>query len=888
MTGKIDHLKLTGDEIRSMFIDFYRLRGHTVTPSDSLVPKNDPTLLFTNAGMVQFKSVFLGEEKREYTKAVSAQKCVRAGGKHNDLEMVGRTARHHTFFEMLGNFSFGDYFKKEAITSAWEFLTETIGLPKEKLYVSVYKDDDEAFDLWRNEINLAEERIVRLGEEDNFWSMGNIGPCGPCSEIYIDQGEAIGCDKPTCGVGCDCDRYLEIWNLVFMQYDRDEAGKLTPLPKPCIDTGMGLERLTAVCQGKFTNYDSDLMMGLIGDICKITGTTYKENADTDVSLNVISDHARATTFLIGDGVLPSNEGRGYVLRRIMRRGLRHGKLLGQKEIFFHKITDSVIDGFKNVYPELEKNRAFIKNVVTNEEESFNNTLTIGTQRLSEILDRLKKENKTVIPGDEIFKLYDTYGFPMDLVEETARDTGFTTDIEGFENAMRQQKEKAMSSWKGSGENEAPLIFKELASSLEPTLFEGYNATRGQGRTLAIIKDQEKTDSASKGDLVDLLMDRTPFYGESGGQTGDSGIAYNDSARIEVISAIRPVSGLIVHRVKIASGSIKVSDTLTLEVDVEKRNNTALNHSATHLLHSALKEVLGDHIKQAGSLVAPDRLRFDYTHFSPLSDREKLKIESLVNDKVRANIRVETIEMPISEALKEGATALFGEKYGEAVRVVTVPGFSKELCGGTHVSATGDIGFFKIIHEGGIASGVRRIEALTGPGVFDKVQKEFQSLTSLRSLLKAQPDEEITRLKKLLDKNREMEKEIAALKEKLVGGKKSDNLKNDIQKIGDISVLIKRLEGVDPKIMRTFIDNAKNQIGSGIVVAGAAENGKVFLAVGVTKDLVSQRHAGKIIGKLAEIVGGKGGGRPDMAQAGGTKPERLDHALESVLTIIQSD
>jgi len=672
-----------------------------------------------------------------------------------------------------------------------------------------------------------------------------------------------------------------------MQYDRDEKGNLSPLPKPCIDTGMGLERLTAVCQGKLSNYDCDLMMGLIQNICKITKQTYKKNQETDVSINVLSDHARATAFLISDGVLPSNEGRGYVLRRIMRRGLRHGKLLGQADKFFYKITDWVIDQFKNVYPELEKNRAFIKNVVTNEEESFANTLTFGLQRLNEIIDRLKRGNKTTLPGDEIFKLYDTYGFPMDLVEETAKDHGFTVDLDGFDNAMRQQKAKAMASWKGSGEKEVSPIFKKLAASLDPTIFSGYDSTQGEGKVLAIINAGEKADSAAAGDQVDLLMDTTPFYGESGGQVGDTGQAFTDRTRIEVIGATKPVAELIVHRAKIVEGTLRVSDTLTLAVDAGKRKNIARNHSATHLLHAALKEVLGDHIKQAGSLVVADKLRFDYTHFSPLSDREKLRIETLVNEQIRANIHVDTQELPIEEALKEGATALFGEKYGAAVRVVSVPGFSKELCGGTHVAATGDIGFFKIIHEGGIASGVRRIEALTGPAAFDKTQMESRNLASLRSLLKAQPAEEINRLRKLLDKNRAMEKEIAALKEKLVSGKKSGDIKADIQKIGDASVLIKKLEGVDPKLMRTFIDNAKNQIGSGIIVAGAAENGKVFLAVGVTKDLVGQYHAGKIIGKVAEIVGGKGGGRPDMAQAGGTKPERLDQALASVPDIILS-
>lgn len=877
---------LTGNEIRKKFIEYFKERGHTVAPSDSLIPQNDPTLLFTNAGMVQFKNVFLDREKRGYTRAVSAQKCVRAGGKHNDLEMVGRTARHHTFFEMLGNFSFGDYFKKDAILYAWEFLTEIVGLPADKLYVSVYKDDDEAFAVWRDDIKLPENRIYRLGEKDNFWAMGNTGPCGPCSEIYFDQGEALSCGQPACKVGCDCDRYLEIWNLVFMQYDRDEEGKLTPLPKPCIDTGMGLERLAAVAQGKIDNYDSDLMMGLIKEVCQVTGKVYHENPETDVSIKVLTDHARAAAFLIGDGALPSNEGRGYVLRKIMRRALRHGKLLGQKDPFFHRITDSVVRQFSEAYPELAKSGAFINKVVINEEESFNNTLTFGTQRLEEILERLKKNHDTIIPGDEIFKLYDTYGFPVDLVQEAAKGSGFSPDMEGFEKAMKQQKERAMSSWKGSGEKEVAPLFKEIASSSDPTLFKGYGKTAGEGKVLAIIKDRQKTDSAKKGDQVELLLDQTPFYGESGGQVGDTGRAFNHEAQIEISSASRPVPELIVHHAEIVDGTLKVSDILTLEVDMEKRNNTALNHSATHLLHAALKEVLGDHIKQAGSLVAPDRLRFDYTHFSPLSGREEKKIEQLVNEKIRENISTLTQEMTMAEALKGGATALFGEKYGASVRVVSFPGFSQELCGGTHVSATGEIGLFKITHEGGIASGVRRIEAVTGPGALDKVQNEFQKLNSLRTLLKSQPNEETGKLQKLIVKNREMEKEITAFKEKLVSGKGAPNLKDEAQKVDDVSLLVKKLEGMDPKTLRTFIDNAKNQIQSGIVVAGCAVNGKVFLAAGVTNDLTGKYHAGKIIGRVAERVGGKGGGRPDMAQAGGTQPELLDKALVSVPEIIK--
>ncbi|NIQ03012.1 MAG: alanine--tRNA ligase [Nitrospinaceae bacterium] len=880
---------MTGNEIRKRFLDFFAERGHTVVPSDSLVPANDPTLLFTNAGMVQFKNVFLGQEKRPYTRAATAQKCVRAGGKHNDLEKVGRTARHHTFFEMLGNFSFGDYFKKDAIIYAWDFLTQDMKLPVDKLYASIYKDDDEAFQLWKNEIKLTDDRIFRFGDKDNFWAMGDTGPCGPCSEIFFDQGEALGCGKPTCTVGCDCDRYLEVWNLVFMQYQRDSAGKMTPLPSPCIDTGMGLERLAAVIQGKPSNYDSDILMGIIEHVSKITGKKHGENHEGDVSLRVIADHARAATFLINDGVLPSNEGRGYVLRRIMRRALRHGKLLEQKDPFFHHITEDVVAKFQDVYPDLAVNHDFIQKVVTNEEDNFNTTLTVGTQRLDEILDKMRKANSTTIPGDEIFKLYDTFGFPVDLVEETAKDTGYTLDMSGFNNAMQEQREKAMASWKGSGESQVAPVFNEALQKHGATRFLGYAGTHGEGKVVALIKDAQTVASVNEGEEVDILLNQTPFYGESGGQVGDVGRAYNDHAQLDILNTTKPVSDLIVHRAKVVQGTLNTSDALTLEVDAAKRNDTALNHSATHLLHAALKEVLGGHVKQGGSLVAPDRLRFDYTHFSPLTDKERERIEALVNEKVRENIQVDTEEMDIETALEKGAVALFGEKYGDSVRVVSVPGFSKELCGGTHVSATGTIGFFKIIQETGIASGVRRIEAVTGPKAYDRIQREFDNLGGIRSLIKAQPDEELAKLKKLIEKNKELEKQVASLKEKMVtgGGKGAGaGLADEVQKVGDVPLLVKRLEGVDAKTLRTFIDNAKNQLKSVVVVAGAADNGKVLLAAGVTKDLMDRYHAGNILKKVAEVVGGSGGGRPDMAQAGGSKPEKLDEALGLVPSLIQ--
>jgi alanyl-tRNA synthetase len=876
---------MTGNELRKKFLQYFEGQGHTLVASSSLVPKSDPTLLFTNAGMVPFKNVFLGEEQRDYTRAASVQKCVRAGGKHNDLEMVGHTARHHTFFEMLGNFSFGDYFKKEAIQYGWEFLTEEIGLPKDRLYVSVYKDDDEAFDHWHKDIGLSTDRIHRLGDKDNFWAMGDTGPCGPCSEIFIDQGEAIGCGKPTCEVGCDCDRFLEIWNLVFMQFDRDASGKMSHLPNPCIDTGMGLERLAAVVQGHHSNFHCDLLMGLMDEVSRVTGKPYGKNVDNDGSIRVISDHARAAAFLVGDGVLPSNEGRGYVLRRIIRRALRHGKLLEQSKPFFFNVTDKVIENYKEVYPELEVNAGFIKRVVLNEEENFSNTLNMGFQRVEEILENLKKKNSTTLPGEEIFKLYDTYGFPVDLAQEMAKDSGFEMDMAGYEKAMQSQKEKAQASWKGSGEKEVAPFFKEFIKNSPATIFQGYGSTHGEGKVLAILKNGASVETASVGDEVELLLDQTPFYGESGGQVGDQGLAFNPEVHLEIMNTSKPLSELIVHKVRVVSGTLKVSDSLKLEVNPERRAGTALNHTSTHLLQAALHEVLGDHVKQAGSLVTPDRLRFDYTHFSPLTEREKSRIEALVNEKIRDNIQVETEEMKIEDAMKAGAMALFGEKYGGEVRVVSVPGFSKELCGGTHINATGDIGLFRIVSEGGIASGVRRIEAVTGKTAYEKIQAENETLASIRSLLKVQPDEEVNRVKKLIEKTREAEKEIAALKEKLVSGKGS-NLMDEVKKIGDVSLLLKMVEGMDAKTLRTFIDNAKNQMGSGVVVVGTAIDGKVMLAAGVTKDLVDRFQAGAIIKEIAGIVGGSGGGRPDMAQAGGTKVDKIGEALARVEALLK--
>tara|TARA_B100000686_G_scaffold355104_1_gene469942 strand:- start:222 stop:2861 length:2640 start_codon:yes stop_codon:yes gene_type:complete len=867
---------MTGNEIRRKFIEYFNKRDHSIIKSSPLVPKNDPTLLFTNAGMAPFKDIFLGKENPPNSRAVSVQKCVRAGGKHNDLEMVGRTKRHHTFFEMLGNFSFGDYFKKEAIYYGWEFLTEEIDLPKKNLYASVFMEDEEAFAIWRDEIGLAENRICRMGEKDNFWSMGPTGPCGPCSEIYFDQGESVGCGKQTCAVGCNCDRYLEIWNLVFMQYNRGQTGVMESLPNPCIDTGMGLERITAVVQNKTSNYDSDLIMDIIENIADISCVSYGKSTKSDVSIRVIADHVRAVTFLISDGVLPSNEGRGYVLRRIIRRALRHGKLLGIRETFMNRIADKAIDRFCEAYPELKDNRVFIEKVLLNEEESFRAALNFGTQRLDEILDQVYQSGSKLVPGEKIFKLYDTYGFPTDLAEEISHDWGFTLDMDGFNKAMQEQKERALASWKGSGEKQIPPFYKNYLKNNPPTRFLGYDQTKSRSQITAMLKNQKEVESAAEGETVEILFECTPFYGESGGQIGDKGYAEGQNVQLEILNTTKPIPELIVHHTLIQRGTLKKDDTIELIVNTQRRQKTTLNHTATHMLHAALKEVLGEHIKQAGSLVAEDRLRFDYTHFSPMSNREKNRIETIVNEKIRDNISVNKTEMGIDEALEKGAMALFGEKYGDKVRVVSVGTFSKELCGGTHTQATGDIGLFKIIGEGSIASGVRRIEAVTGLGALEKVQKEIENLTSMRNFLKAQPDEELGKLKNLVNRNRELEKEIEALKEKFWGGKGKDE---EILSFKGFSAIIHKLEDPDAKALRTFIDNCKNRLKTGVVIVGGSGEGKVLIAVGVTQDLTNRFHAGNIVKVVAEIIGGGGGGRPDMAQAGGNKPEMLDEALK---------
>ncbi len=868
---------MTASELRQAFIDYFVSKGHEHVKSSSLVPEKDPTLIFTNAGMVQFKSVFLGEEKRDYFRAVTAQKCVRAGGKHNDLENVGRTARHHTFFEMLGNFSFGDYFKKDAVKFAWELLTDVYKLPKDKLWVTVYKDDDEAYNLWKDLIGVPESRILRLGDKDNFWQMADTGPCGPCSEILIDQGEDFSCG-PDCGIGkCDCDRYLEIWNLVFMQFDRDIKGNLHSLPKPSIDTGMGLERLTAVVQGKRSNYESDLFLPLIHAVADTAGISYGDDTHKDVSMRVIADHLRAMSFLIAEGVIPSNEGRGYVLRRVMRRGMRHGKLLGLDRPFLYRLTGNVVDMMGGVYPELKDSREYIARLVLVEEERFIGTLEYGTKMLNDIIKSAAAKGSKTLPGDELFKLYDTYGFPMDLVNDVAVEQGLTLDIEGYERAMEAQKAKAKASQATFGEERVKEVYRLALEKAGPTSFMGYESTEAESKVLAIIKGGKLVESATEGDEADIILDRTPFYAESGGQVGDRGALVSGSARVEVVDTVKPLPRLHVHKGKVERGTIKTGDKVSGKVDEGLRLATERNHTATHLLHAVLRYLLGDHVKQSGSLVAPDRLRFDFTHFAPLTAHEKERVEELMNEKILEGLPMTVTEMDTTEAMKTGAMALFGEKYGDRVRVVKVGDFSQELCGGTHLDNTAYVGLFKLVSESGVAAGVRRIEAVTGFGAYQLVRGHEKELTEVASIIKS-PDLKVAeKVRKLSDDARELKKQLRDARGKATG---EDPFKSDrLKEINGIKVLSWLEDDRDMDELRAMGDKFRDMIGSGVVVLGSAKDGKVSLVCMVTKDLVDRIKAGDIIKETAKTVGGGGGGRPDMAQAGGKDPSKLPEALD---------
>jgi alanyl-tRNA synthetase len=875
---------ITGNQIRARFLKYFEDRGHTVVPSSSLVPHNDPTLLFTNAGMNQFKDCFLGQEKRPYVRAASSQKCVRAGGKHNDLENVGRTARHHTFFEMLGNFSFGDYFKKEAIAYAWEFLTQELQLDREHLYVTVFTEDDEAAAIWHEQEGVPKERIYRFGEKDNFWSMGDTGPCGPCTEIFWDNGPEVGCGSPDCAVGCDCDRYMEIWNNVFMQFNRSADGTLTPLPKPSVDTGMGLERITTVMQGVKTNYDTDLLRGIIAFIEKLSGKRYGADPDNDVSMRVIADHSRATAFLIADGVLPSNEGRGYVLRRILRRAARHAKMLGFTEPMLYRSARYVMEAMAEAYPDLRERADYVTKIVKIEEERFIQTLDNGLRILNDEVEKLRTLEKTVIPGEIVFRLYDTFGFPVDLTADIVEGTGFTLDEAGFEACMNQQRQKAREHWKGSGEEAVSAIYRTLLEEGIRSEFTGYQTLSDYGTITAILNNGQPVPAATEGDRVEIITSATPFYGESGGQAGDRGEISTGSGRIRVEETRKPLPSLTVHVGTVIKGSVQKGEAADLTVDLPLRQATALNHTATHILQAVLVEVLGDHIKQAGSQVTPERLRFDFTHFSPVGDGELVQIESEVNRRIRDNQQVETEEMAADDAIATGATALFGEKYGDRVRVVRVGDFSRELCGGTHIRAAGDIGLFKILAESGIAAGVRRIEAVTGARALECVQQEEATLARLAALVKSDRGQLEGRLKKLLDQQKELEREIESMQGRLNAGRASELLAQ-VREVEGVRLLISRTDDLDGKGLRELADQLRERLGSGVIVLGAAADDKASLLVAVTKDLTGRLQAGKLIAPLAETVGGRGGGRPDLAQAGGNLPGNLDQALSAAAPLV---
>jgi len=855
---------MTSNELRQAFLDYFQQRGHEIVASSPLVPGNDPTLLFTNAGMVQFKDVFLGKEQRGYQRAVTSQRCVRAGGKHNDLENVGYTARHHTFFEMLGNFSFGDYFKEEAIRFAWGFLTEVLKLPAEKLWVTVYQDDDEAADIWLKTMQVDPERFSRLGEKDNFWAMGDTGPCGPCSEIFYDHGPEVAGGPPG-SADEDGDRYIEIWNLVFMQFDRSSQGELIPLPRPSVDTGMGLERVAAVMQGVHSNYEIDLFANLIDATARLLGV----EKDGSKSLNVIVDHIRACAFLIVDDVLPGNEGRGYVLRRIIRRAVRHGKKLGAEQPFFFELTDALCREMGDAYPELEKHREHVKKVLHGEEVRFAETLHQGMEILEDTVARLKGNE---LPGELVFKLYDTYGFPVDLTADIARERGLQVDQAGFEKAMEAQRERARAASKFAAVNDGGI------STDLKTAFSGYDRTEEDATIAALFRDGKSVESIGAGEEAAVVLDSTPFYAESGGQIGDTGTLRSGETRFRIADT-RKSGGANLHYGALDAGSLTVGDAVTASVDAGRRQAIVLNHSATHLMHAALRTILGDHVAQKGSLVAPDRLRFDFSHFEPLTGEQLAAVETFVNDEIRRNASAEVRHMSYDDAVASGAVALFGEKYGDEVRVLRLGDHSVELCGGTHVKRTGDIGLFKIVSEGGVSSGVRRIEAVTGAGALAWFDERLRELDGVAVALKSPRESAGAKVEQLLKRNKALERELSAARQRLLTG--SSGHEENITEVEGVKILVSRMDGADAKTLREAVDKFKDKLGSAVVVLGSVQDGKVRLAAGVTRNNVDRLHAGDIIQPVAEQVGGKGGGRPDFAQAGGADATNLDAALAGV-------
>ena len=866
------------NDLRRAFIQYFEQQGHRAVPSAPLIPQADPTLLFTNAGMNQFKRVFLGEETRAYQRAVSVQKCLRAGGKHNDLENVGYTRRHHTFFEMLGNFSFGDYFKEEAIRFGWEFLTSVVGLSKDRMWITIFREDDEADRLWRK-IGVSPSRIVRCGEKDNFWQMADTGPCGPCSELHFDQGPSVPGDDTPNGEG---DRVIEIWNLVFMQFNRDSAGTLNPLPKPSIDTGMGLERLTAVAQGRLSNYDSDLFTPLLAAIGRRAGAEYGAAEQADRSMRVIADHLRAITFLMADGVLPSNEGRGYVLRRILRRAARHGRLLGITEPFLHELTATVVDQMGEAYHELRHAAGTVAEATRGEEERFIATLDQGLPILNDMISKVKASGQQVLQGTEIFKLYDTYGFPMDLIAEACREQGITLDETGFEAAIEEQRTRARKTGGFEHETARPVL-SDVATRVGTTAFVGYERLDSEGVVQALLQGDRLIKEAREGDEIELVLDVTPFYAEGGGQAGDQGVLTGTDGRVEIRETTRPVPTLIVHKGVVTSGSIRAGERLQLSVNSRTRQDAARNHTATHLVHAALRDLLGPHVKQYGSLVAPNRLRFDFAHFRPMSSRDIDEIEAIVNEQVRQDQPVQTAVMGVQDAVAGGALAFFGDKYGDQVRVVQIDTFSKELCGGTHCRRTGEIGLFRIISESGVAAGVRRIECLTGSGALDSLKRLEADVRELSDLLKVAPAEVVARTRKLSEQLKDKERELADVKLKMAS---TSSTQAQAREINGVNVHAQRTDGLDVNGMRALADQLRDKLRSGVVALGAANDGKVSLLVVVTKDLVGRLKAGELIKEMAIEVGGTGGGRPEMAQAGGKNPDGLNPALEKVFGLVQ--
>lgn len=883
---------MKSSEIRRRFLSFFEGQGHTIVPSAPLVPQNDPTLYFVNAGMVPFKDTFLGLEPRDYVRATTVQKCLRVSGKHNDLDNVGRTPRHHTFFEMLGNFSFGDYFKEDAIPFAWELLTGEFGLDPNRLWVTVYEDDDEAYDLWRSKVDFPEARLQRLGAKDNFWSMGPVGPCGPCTEIHYDHGPGVSSDER--GPAGEDDRYVEIWNLVFMQYDQAEDGTQSDLPRPSIDTGMGLERLAAVKQGVYSNYDTDLFTGLIQRAAKEADVRYGADADTDTALRVLADHARATAFLVADGVMPANVERPYVLRRIMRRAIRFGVKIGLDDLFFHKLTEQVGRDFGEAYPVLLEREQFIREVVMAEEERFRRTLSRGTRLLDSHLDKLSAGSQ--LPGDVAFTLNDTYGFPVDLTELIAAERGVRVDMAGFEASLEAQKKRSRETWDGTGQKTVGEVWHGLAAEHGETTFTGYEHHEGSGEVLALFRKERATDADGKptetlqrtealtaGDAGILLLDNTPFYGESGGQAGDAGtIVLPGSEQVTVVDVTK-ASGLHLHHVKLDNGAVSVGDPVRTHVDARQRDATRRNHTATHLLHAALRNVLGTHVTQKGSLVEANRLRFDFSHHKPMTAEEVAQVESMVNEQVLRNTGLQTRVQSFDDARASGAMALFGEKYDDEVRVVDVPGFSVELCGGTHVSRTGDIGLFRITSEGGIAAGVRRIEAQTGHGALAWIRSRDAIVEGASSELKTDAARLVESIRKLKSDKRDLERSIESLEGKLAAAAAGDMASQAVE-IDGVKVLATRFDGD----LRKQADSLRDQLGTSVIVLATQKGAKAVLLAAATKDIAPSRvHAGKVIGEIAPLVGGRGGGRPDMAQAGGGDASGIDAALAKALEIVKA-